>query len=181
MNINLGNLQFASAKVHPELMSPVVADAIVKLPGGEKIGVTEIDPSLSDTVAFCEKYGVGREKAANCVILEAKRSDKTWFAACVIFGDTRADVNGVVRKTLNARRVSFAPMEKAVSESSMEYGAITPVGLPDTWSIIVDQAVVDCEYVIIGSGIRQSKLAIPGYLFSSLPNVQVLEGVANKF
>lgn len=178
MNINLGNLIFVSAKDHPELMSPVVAEAISKFADGDKIGVAEIDPNLSDTAAFCAEYKVGAHQAANCVILEAKRADRTWFAACVILGSTRADVNGVVRKTLDARKVSFAPMEKAVAESAMEYGAITPIGLPETWSILVDQAVADSEYVIIGSGIRKSKLAIPGNLFARLSNVQILNGLA---
>jgi prolyl-tRNA editing enzyme YbaK/EbsC (Cys-tRNA(Pro) deacylase) len=178
MNINLGNLKFVPAKDHPELMSSVVAKAISTLPNAEQIGVTEIDPNLSDTAAFCNEYQVDMNQAANCVILEAKRADKTWFAACVILGSARADVNGIARRTLDARKVSFAPMEKAVAESVMECGAITPIGLPVEWSIFVDQAVADSEYVIIGSGIRKSKLAIPGKLFASLPNVQVLNGLA---
>ncbi len=178
MNIDLGTLKFVPAREHPELMSPVVAEAISKLAEGDKIGVTEIDPNLSDTAAFCAEYKVGMNQAANCVILEAKRADKTWFAACVILGSTRADVNGLARRTLDARKVSFAPMEKAVTESKMEYGAITPVGLPTIWSVLVDQAIADSTYVIIGSGIRKSKLAIPGSLFASLSNTQILNGLA---
>lgn len=166
-----------SAKEHPELVTPGVAENILQLADGEKIGVAEIDPNLSDTMAFCAEYKVGINQAANCVILEAKRADKTWFAACVILGSTKADVNGLVRRTLDARKVSFAPMEKAVSVSQMEYGAITPIGLPFTWSILVDQAVADSDYVIIGSGVRKSKLAIPGSVFASLPNVQILSGL----
>ncbi len=112
------------------------------------------------------------------MVLEAKRGDKKWFAACVILASTRIDVNGVARRTLDAKKVSFAPMEEAVSQSAMEYGAITSVGLPDNWSILVDQAVADSEYVIIGSGVRGSKLAVPGSFFKTLPNVQVIEGLA---
>ncbi len=178
MNIHLGSLAFMPAKDHPELMAPKVAEAISRLPDGEKIGVIEIDASLSDTAAFCEEYKVGMDQAANCVILEAKRADKSWLAACVILGNTRADVNGLARRTLDARKVSFAPMDKAVVESAMEYGAITPIGLPQDWPILVDQAVADSEYVIIGSGLRKSKLAVPGSIFASLPNVQILDGLA---
>lgn len=117
------------------------------------------------------------EQAANCVVLEAKRGEKTWFAACVILGSTRADVNGLARRTFDARKVSFAPMEKAVAETGMEFGAITPVGLPRNWSILIDKAVADSDYVIIGSGIRKSKLAVPGSFLASLPNAQVLDGL----
>jgi prolyl-tRNA editing enzyme YbaK/EbsC (Cys-tRNA(Pro) deacylase) len=180
MNIKVGNLHFISAKDHPECVAPVVAQAISELVSGEEIGVTEIDPTLSDTAAFCAAYKVEMKQCANCVILEAKRAEKTWFAACVILGSTRADVNGLARRTLDARKVSFAPMEKAVAESTMEYGAITPLGLPSDWSILVDKAVADSEYVIVGSGIRKTKLAIPGSLFASLPNVQILEGLAKE-
>jgi prolyl-tRNA editing enzyme YbaK/EbsC (Cys-tRNA(Pro) deacylase) len=178
MNINLGNLKFLPAKNHPELMSPIVFEALSKIPNMEKIGVTEIDPNLSDTAAFCAEYKVGMNQAANCVILEAKRADKTWFASCLILGNTRADVNGLVRRTLDARKVSFAPMEKAVKESKMEYGAITPIGLPENWPVLVDKAVADSEYVIIGSGIRKTKLAVPGNLFASLPNTQIINELA---
>lgn len=178
MSINLGNLKIVSAKEHPELMAPAVAEAISNLTYEGEIGVAEINPDLSDTAAFCAEYQVGMNQAANCVILEAKRGDNTWFAACVILGSTRADVNGMARRTLDARKVSFAPMEKAVTESAMEYGAITLIGLPQSWSILVDQAVADSEYVIVGSGIRKSKLVLPGGLFVSLPNVQILSGLA---
>src|SRR5436853_44820 len=112
MNINLGTLDFVPATEHSELLAPSVAEALSRLANSDKVGVVEIDPSLSDTTGFCEHYKVGMNQAANCVVLEAKRAEKSWFAACVIFGNTRADVNGLVRKTLDARKVSFAPMEQ---------------------------------------------------------------------
>ncbi|MDO8589921.1 MAG: YbaK/EbsC family protein [bacterium] len=177
MNIKLGTLDFAIAMERPELLAKAVVEVLSVLPNADKVGVAEIDPNLSDTAGFCEHYKVGMNHAANCVVLEAKRADKSWFAACVIFGNTRADVNGLVRRTLDARKVSFAPMEQAVTQTGMEYGAITPVGLPNDWSILIDKAVADSDYVIIGSGIRKSKLAVPGSFLASLPNVQVLEGL----
>ncbi len=180
MNIELGTLNFLPAKDHPELLADAVSRALINLSDADEIGVTEIDANLSDTAAFCEFYKVEMNQAANCVVLEAKRADRTWLAACVIFGNTRADVNGLARRTLDARRVSFAPMEEAVKQTGMEYGAITPVGLPADWSILIDKAVADSAYVIIGSGIRKSKLAIPGKILASLPNVQVLDGLGRE-
>lgn len=180
MDITLGNLRIVPAKEHPELMAQSVFSMLAGLPGADAIGVAEIDATLSDTAAFCEHYQVGMNLAANCVVLEAKRGEKTWFAACVILGSTRADVNGLARRTLDARKVSFAPMQEAVTQTGMEYGAITPVGLPTDWSILIDKAVADSEYVIIGSGIRKSKLAVPGSFLASLPNVKVLEGLGQE-
>lgn len=178
MDIRLGSLDIVSAKERPELLAASVAEVLFKQPRTEEVGVTEIDPHLSDTVAFCEKYGVGMNQAANCVVLEAKRGERTWFAACVILGSTRADVNGVARRTLDARKVSFAPMEQAVAQSGMEYGAITPIGLPSDWPLLIDKAVADSEYVIIGSGVRKSKLAVPGSFLASLPNATIIDGLA---
>ena len=180
MNIKLGTLDFTLAIEHPELLAKAVINALSKLNNTDKIGVVEIDPNLSDTAAFCEQYKVNMNQAANCVVLEAKRADRNWFAACVVFGNTRADVNGLARKTLDARKVSFAPMEQAVAQTGMEYGAITPIGLPSDWSILIDKAVADSNYVIIGSGIRKSKLAVPGSFLASLPNVQVLDGLGQQ-
>ena len=165
------------ADEHPELLAAPVARFLPKVSHVDEIGVAEIDPSLSDTAAFCEHYQVGKGQAANCVVLEAKRADRSWFAACVIFGSTRADVNGLARRTLDARKVSFAPMEQAVAQTGMEYGAITPIGLPGDWTVLIDKAVADSDYVIIGSGIRKSKLAISGRVLATLPNAQVLENL----
>lgn len=177
MDIKLGTLNIVPATAHKELLAKPVALALDSLLDTSDVGVTEIDPSLSDTATFCEHYQVGMNQAANCVVLEAKRGDRIWFATCVILGSTRSDINGLARRTLDARKVSFATMDKAVTQTGMEHGAITPVGLPDNWSILIDKAVVDSKYVIIGSGIRKSKLVVPGSFLSSLPNAQVLKGL----
>jgi prolyl-tRNA editing enzyme YbaK/EbsC (Cys-tRNA(Pro) deacylase) len=174
----IGTLQISPALEHHDLLAPRVSQAIQAFPQATQLGVAEIDPMLSDTASFCENYGVGMDRAANCVVLEAKRGDHSWLAACVILGNARADVNGVVRRVLNARKVSFAPMDKAVMQTGMEYGAITPIGLPHDWPILIDKRAVDTDIVIIGSGIRRSKIVIPGNLLASLPNAQVLEELA---
>jgi prolyl-tRNA editing enzyme YbaK/EbsC (Cys-tRNA(Pro) deacylase) len=132
------------------------------------------DPALADTAAYCEHYGLGMDISANCVVVQAKRADKICYAACVVLATNRADINGIVRKQLQARKVSFAPMEQAVAMTGMEYGGITPIGLPSDWPILVDEAVAHAEHVIIGSGLRGSKLVVPGKLFLSLPNTTVM-------
>ena len=131
-------------------------------------------PGLADTAAFCEHYDIGLDISANCVVVEARRADRVWFAACVVLATTRADVNGIVRKHLGARKISFAPMDSAVSLTGMEYGGITPVGLPDDWPMLVDLNVIDQARVIIGSGIRGSKLLAATEVLASLPNAEVL-------
>lgn len=138
------------------------------------IWVSGIDPDLADTAAFCEHYGIGMEMSANCVVVEAKRADKVWYAACLVLATTRADINGIVRRQLGARKVSFAPMDMAVSLTNMEYGGITPVGLPKDWTILIDENVIKKDQVIIGSGIRGSKLLISTKIIASLRGAEVL-------
>lgn len=177
MAITLGTLTFLPAAEHPELLAVPTA-ALIRTLASLEIGVAAIDPTLSDTAGFCEHYRVVPEQAANCVIVEGKRGEERQLAAVVILASTRADVNGKVRAELDVKKVSFAQMEKAVAESNMEFGAITPIGLPTGWPILVDKAVADAEYIIIGSGVRSSKLAISGSVLATLPGARVVEGLA---
>ena len=177
INFKLGSLAIFPALERQDLLASKVAEALVSLPNASEIGVAEIAPTLSDTAAFCAHYGVALDRAANCVVLEAARADRSWFAACLVLGTTRADVNRLARRTLEARKVSFASMEKAITQTDMEYGAITPIGLPEDWPILIDKRVADADSVIIGSGMRKSKIIIHGNLLGSLPNAQILEGL----
>jgi prolyl-tRNA editing enzyme YbaK/EbsC (Cys-tRNA(Pro) deacylase) len=112
------------------------------------------------------------------VVIAGRRGDVTSYAACMVLATTRADVNGVVRKRLDARKASFAPMDDAVRLTGMEYGGITPIGLPADWPVLVDAAVLARDVVVIGSGIRASKLALPSAALATLPAAEVIEGLA---
>ena len=172
--MQFGKLEFTKISRGDSLVNAVVAEMAANN-NLKDILVAGIDTALADTAAFCEVYGIGMEVSANCVIIEAKRADKTWYAACVILASNRADINGIVRKHLDARKISFAPVDVAVSMTGMEYGGISPIGLPLNWPVIVDSRVNDSDRVIIGSGLRKSKLLIPGSLLATLPNTVVLD------
>src|SRR6185437_11101347 len=145
----------------PELLAPPVLAALQAWPLAGEVLAAPIDPDLADTAAFCERYGVDMLDSANCVVIAGRRGETTRHAACMVLATTRADVNGVVRRRLEARKASFAPMDEAVSLSGMEYGGITPIGLPADWPILVDAAVLQRDVVVIGSGVRRSKIALP--------------------
>jgi prolyl-tRNA editing enzyme YbaK/EbsC (Cys-tRNA(Pro) deacylase) len=171
--VSLGKLTFVPVAEAMGLVGDPVRRAIART-GGEGLWVTEIDPDFADTVAFCERYAVGLDASANCVVVEAKRADRVWHAACMVLATTRADVNGTVRKHLGARKISFASMDTAVSLTGMEYGGITPVGLPADWPILVDRGVADQPRVIVGSGLRGSKLLAAAEALTTLPTAEVL-------
>jgi prolyl-tRNA editing enzyme YbaK/EbsC (Cys-tRNA(Pro) deacylase) len=181
VQMTMGELKTVPAVSRPDLLAPAVARALATLgptlPDGE-VGVAEIDPGLADTAAFCDRYGVAPAESANCVVISGRRGGDTRFAACVLLATTRADVNGAARRELDVRKASFAPQPVAVAETGMEYGGITPVGLPAGWPVLVDAAVAAAERVVIGSGVRRSKLVLPGAALGRLPGARVIEGLA---
>jgi prolyl-tRNA editing enzyme YbaK/EbsC (Cys-tRNA(Pro) deacylase) len=174
-----GTLSAVPALERPDLLAKPVLLALEQLGSdAARVGVAEIDPALADTAEFCAAYGSPMDGSANCVVVAGRRGADTRYAACLVLATTRADVNGLVRKRLGARKASFAPMDDAVALTGMEYGGITPVGLPAEWPVLVDAAVAAAPAVVIGSGIRGSKLALPGELAARLPGVEVIEGLA---
>ncbi|MFF2654880.1 YbaK/EbsC family protein [Streptomyces sp. NPDC058045] len=163
-----------------ELIAPV-AEAVRNWQGpvpAEELVHVDTDPEWADTAVFVEHYGQDLlERSANCVVVAGKRGGDTTLAACLVLSTTRADVNGLVRKRLGVRKASFAPMDTATGESGMEYGGITPIGLPAGWPLLIDSAVAALPYVLIGSGRRRGKLIVPGRALAGLPGAEVVEGL----
>ena len=181
MSFSIGKLDFEPAAGLPALLAAPVTAALTSPDWphpAEAIGVAEIDPDVADTAAFCERYDVSLAESANCVVIAGRREGETRFAACVILATTRADVNNVARRALDVRKASFAATDIAVAETGMEYGGITPIGLPAGWPILVDAAAAATPAVIIGSGVRRSKLALTGQTLAALPGAVVVEGLA---
>jgi prolyl-tRNA editing enzyme YbaK/EbsC (Cys-tRNA(Pro) deacylase) len=172
------SLDLVPALSRPDLLAEPVVTALKAWSRAPDVEVAPIDADLADTAAFCAAYDVPLERSANCVVIAAKRGGETRYAACMVLATTRADVNGVVRRHLDARKASFAPMDDAVALTGMQYGGITPVGLPADWPVLVDAAVVAAGPVVIGSGIRGSKLQLPGDALADLPGAVVLERLA---
>ncbi len=176
----LGTLVAVPALDRPDLLGDPVAAALKAMDPADAalVGVAEIDPGLADTAEFCAAYGSPLAGSANCVVVAGRRGEDTRYAACLVLASTRADVNGLVRRRLNARKASFAPMDDAVALSGMEYGGICPIGLPEDWPVLVDAAVAAAPAVVIGSGVRHSKLALPGDLAARLPHTELIEALA---
>lgn len=166
----LGKLEWKPAADVPELLGEPVRAAL----GEITAYAAAIDPGLADTAAFCAEYDVPMAASANCVVVLGKRAGEETYAAVLVLATDRADVNGVIRKHLGVRKISFAAQDDAVGSTGMEYGGITPIGLPADWPILVDSRVAEAGPVVIGSGIRGSKILLDGSDLAKLPNTTVL-------
>ena len=90
------------------------------------------------------------------------------------------NTNHTVRKKLCARKVSFASAEQTRELTGMEIGGVTPLCLPADLSIWIDAAVMDCEYVVLGGGNRNSKIKTDPRILLQQANVEVVPDLAHQ-
>jgi len=179
----LGDLDWQPALAHPELLAVPTHAALLawarRVPDVARLVlVAASDPGLADTAAYVAAYRVPIAASVNCVVIAGVREGQERVAAAGIRADTRADVNRVVRGLLGVRKCSFMAMEAAVTRSGMAFGGITPIGLPTAWPVYLDARVAEIPTALIGSGLRGSKLILPGELLCRSPGASVVEGLA---
>lgn len=146
---------------------------------GVSFEVMPCDPDLADTADFCRAYGVDPAESANTIVVASRRPEGH-HAACVALATTRLDVNGLVRRRLGVRKVSFAPADLTKELTGMEIGGVTPPGLPSGLPVWVDAAVADTPSVVIGAGTRSAKIRLSGSDLTLLPGVEVVEDLARS-
>ncbi len=168
----LGTLDWRPLADHLDLVAPPVAAAAGLVPGAL---VAPIDEALADTAAFCAAYEVPPEASANCVVVEGRRGERIVRAAVMVLATDRADVNRVVRRHLDVRKLSFMAAEAAQDLTGMRQGGITPIGLPPDWLCLVDAAVVAAGPVVVGAGVRGAKVLVDGTQLAALPGAEVLD------
>jgi prolyl-tRNA editing enzyme YbaK/EbsC (Cys-tRNA(Pro) deacylase) len=132
-----------------------------------------IDPAFADTAAYCERYGVPLEHAANTIIVASKKEPRR-YAACVVKATTRLDVNRAVRRLLDVAKVSFASADETRALTGMLIGGVTVFALPADLAIYVDDKVMTLPWAILGSGSRSSKIRVSPEALRRLPGVQVV-------
>jgi prolyl-tRNA editing enzyme YbaK/EbsC (Cys-tRNA(Pro) deacylase) len=179
----LGSLAWVPALDNPDLLAPPVLAALRAWAEADarvatQVAVARIDPDHADTATLNDVHGLPPEASANCVLVAGRRGDVERVAACVVPATTFADVNTRVRKLLDVRKASFMTRERAVAESGQEYGGIGPLGLPGGWRVLVDARFADPGRLALqGSGVRHSKVLMPGELLCTAPRVEVIEGL----
>jgi prolyl-tRNA editing enzyme YbaK/EbsC (Cys-tRNA(Pro) deacylase) len=137
------------------------------------------DPLLADTAQFCAAYGFEPGDSVNTIVVAGK-ADPRRYAACLALATHRLDVNRAVRDQLGTRKASFAAADETRELTGMEIGGVTPFGLPYDLPILVDSAVMSRSRIVLGGGSRSWKVIAPPAILFTLPNVTVVEGLANR-
>ncbi|SNS44492.1 Cys-tRNA(Pro) deacylase, prolyl-tRNA editing enzyme YbaK/EbsC [Micrococcales bacterium KH10] len=177
-------LTWVRAIDHPELLAPRTFTALKTWHDGvpqvaDLIHVAAINPAVSDTAAMSDEYRIDMHLSVNCVLVAGKREGKERNAAVAVRASRRADINGAIRRMLAVRKASFVPVDRAVQDSEMEYGGITPLGLGAEWPVLLDLDIAhDPSWIVLGSGVRRSKLALPGTTLAALSGTHCVAGIA---
>lgn len=144
---------------------------------GAEFEVIDIDPDLADTAEFCQEYGYSLDQSANAILIASKRPAGR-HSVCVALANTRLDVNHRVRDLMEVKKLSFADPETTKDLTGMMIGGVTPFGLPEEMPVYVDAAVTQVDRVIVGGGNRATKIVVAPEVFSRVPSVAVIEGLA---
>jgi prolyl-tRNA editing enzyme YbaK/EbsC (Cys-tRNA(Pro) deacylase) len=139
--------------------------------------VVRIDPDYAVTADFCERYGYGMDESANCIVVASKTGERR-HVACLVQATRRLDVNGVVRRRMGVRKVSFAPADETVEVSGMLPNGVTPFGLPADLPLWVDAGVMAHERVIVGGGSLSLKLLVDSEVFTRMPHCEIVDDLA---
>lgn len=144
---------------------------------GAEFSVMECDPELADTAQFCEHYGIPPNRSANAIVLASKRPSGV-HAMFLVLATTRLDVNGLGRRLMDVKKVSFASSDVTSEVTGMVVGGVTPFGRPQDLALFVDAAVMTPEWVIVGGGSRDMKIKVNPEVFTRLASTTVIDGLA---
>ena len=137
------------------------------------------DPELADTAAFCEAYDIPLERSANAILV-ASRKPEGHHALCVVLATSRLDVNGLVRRRLGVRKVSFASAELTQELTGQEIGGVTIFGLPDGMPVWIDTGVLDNDWIVVGAGSRSAKIRLDPNQLVGMKGFEIVEDLAKQ-
>ena len=181
--MNIGDLEFKSIIDNKNLVPDCIYNFVNNwsdLEEKKRFLVAEINPDYMDGNKLCEEYNIDKNFGFNCLIVECRRNETVKYCALVVPIGYKYNMGSVVRKYTNSRVVSVAPLEYVLEKTGMEYGSITPIGLPNDWIILVDPLIKLQKQIIIGGGFKNTKISLSTDLFLKIPNVYIVEGIAKE-
>ncbi len=173
-------LEFKKIEENKDLLPDLVYTYIKAFDKVDLIRAAKIDPAFADGESLSREYDIPYEMELNCLIVEGQRGENRKYAALVVPYGKRANMNAKVRGPLDVKKVSFADLNQVCKITGMEYGSITPVGLPEDFMILIDETVFEQKDVIVGSGKANGKLMLPSELFRKMDNCIIVEGLAKE-
>lgn len=176
--MKIGNLEFSPLKENKSIIAENVLNFFINSDLIDEIKVAEIDEQFIGGVELCEHYNIDKSQGANCLVVEGVRGESKTYCALIVPVGYKYNMSNIVRKEIGARIVSVANLEATLNITKMEYGSITPFGIPNNWLTFIDPLVLINEYIIMGSGLKKSKILIPSNILLSLPNSKILKGLA---
>ena len=181
--MTIGKLDFKPIIDNPNMVPKCIYDFVNgydNLDVKKQFLFSQINPDFADGNRLCEEYSIDKSLGFNCLIVECKRNEVVKYCALVVPIGYKYNMGSVVRKYTNSRVVSVAPLDYVLDKTQMEYGSITPIGLPSDWMILVDPLIKEQKQIIIGGGFVNAKISLPVELFLKLPNVEIVEGIAKE-
>lgn len=139
--------------------------------------VLPCEEHLADTETFSNHYGFPMENNANTILVASKRGPKR-YAACVLLATTSLDVNNSVKRQMGVSKASFANAEETAELTGMRIGGVTAFGLPDDVQLLVDERVMERDWVILGGGNRTSKIKASPEVLRHAPRMTVVADLA---
>jgi prolyl-tRNA editing enzyme YbaK/EbsC (Cys-tRNA(Pro) deacylase) len=115
--------------------------------------------TLADTAAFCEHYAIAPDEACNAILVALKTTPRQ-YVVCLVRSDTKIDVNHKLAAEVGVKRMSFATAGETMELTGMRIGGVTVFALPPEIALLVDQAVMDRQEIIVGGGNRTSKIRL---------------------
>ena len=123
-----------------------------------EIPLTEDRKPVRNLEELLSNRGIDPQSVVRSVLFKTA-SDK--FVLLAVAGGGRADW-GVLRKHLNERKCRMAEYDEVAEATGYVVGAVPPVALPESITILVDNSVKDYETVVIGSGVLGFALSLKG-------------------
>lgn len=171
-------LEFVSVASHPEYVAPKMLSFLNSHELTDKIQVAQIDPQYADGKKLSEAYGVDINQKLNCLAFVGKRDGQIRYAAVVVPYGKRVNSGAVLKYAMDATKPSFANLDDVIAMTCMEFGSITPVGLPDDWQVLIGSSVKELDAVIIGGDRVDAKFKTTPQILARLPHAKFVDQLA---
>lgn len=173
-------LDFQPIINHPDLVHDSMYKFMEKHHLIDQFKVARIDPKYANDPRLDDVYEVDPYLRLKCIVFMGVRRKVDKYAAVVVQNPYKVDSGSLLHHAMDVSKVSFGNLDDVIKQTDMEFGSITPVGVPEFYQILIDSRVKKIPDVILGSGQVNSKLMTTLQALESLPNARYVDGLAKE-